>query len=473
MIARLGSIDLGVGSLRKIHLARVLSIMLLAAASLCLAATYCEADSPNAKLKRAADDAYASILETLASAPSTNCFVGSDLPPQCNFWQVGNIFGAGIDYVAMKPAKAKPFAQAVLGAYDHTANTPIACWYDDFGWWAVATQRAMTMRGLWSKSQFRRFREISGETWARMQPGLAVYDLDREAFDPDGTELGPKFPGGIWNYFWTFDKHPDVCNTPCNPNDSNLCGRQNSVTNGLYLLAAALRSRGRDADPYFRESAQRERNFLFDWFDPANFTNPSIQPLLFNLGSEASSPAVVRERVSIYGADHFDPDYIADLVWSGDQGLVLGGLVTLMKAAPTDPDYAQMLATSERILDGILIYLVGSDGHFYPWSSVRNPTPTTMLGPPGGDSGDYNLGISVLMRNLVEAYQTNHQLRRHMQAEGYPALVRTFAEDAAACENLLCYDGSSQLDCEGPPKCNDLIRNTNKLAVMTAALQLK
>jgi len=465
----------------------MISVALIVAAQLIVAAPYCAAASPEAKLQGAADDAYAAILQILGTIDTTPCPTqpaptdpptdsALGLPPQCNFWQIGNLFDAGIDYAVMKPSKAKPFAHAIFDVYDHTANSPVACWYDDFGWWAGAAQRALDAPALWGKPQLDRFQQIFAVEWGRMQPGLAVYDHNREEFDPDDTDLQlqPKFTGGMWNYFWTKSKHADVCNTPCDPTDNvnnNLCGRQNTVTNALYLLAASRRLQS-TSDSYYLTSAQRERQFFLNWFDAANFSDQD-QALLFNLGAGPTSPAVVRERVSIYASGNPDSHYNSKLIWSGDQGLMLGALVNFMKGAPKDPENPQMLSIATQILDGIIVYLTDADGHFYPWSNVQHPTPATMGSAPSGDNDDYNLGISVLMRNLAEVYQTNRRLRQHMRATGYPALVKNFAQAVVGCEDLLCYDGSSPVTCGGPAHCNDVILNTNKIAVMTAALQFK
>jgi hypothetical protein len=425
-----------------------------------------EAASPDANLQKAADDAYERILAIFEEVPPDKCNPVDSNEIECNYWHLGNAFDTAIDYLIMNRSKAEAFAKAVINKYDLTSKTPWVCWYDDFGWWAVAAQRALEQHGLWSKEQIRRFEEIAVETWTKMQPGLSVWDLDQENF----SSLKPYFDGGIWNYFWTTQKLSGVCQTPCTPPDlsdnSFFCGRQNTVTNGLYLVAATMRA-GDTGDLYYVEAATREWDFLRNWF---NFPGDSDNSLLYRLDSAEDGPAVIRERVSTYANNDEDPKFSPDLIWAGDQGLILGGLLRFIDAVPTDPDDRQAkLNVAKRITDGVLEYL--SDGaRFFPWSNVKNPSPDTIGGSPDGDDSDYNAGIGVYMRYLLYAYQTNKEMRQHLQDTGYPELIRQFAEDYAAQDKGLCYPIPAPGEAE---HCDELVRNTNKLAALVAALDMK
>jgi hypothetical protein len=338
-----------------------------------------EAASPSSTLEQAADDAYEFLLDIFRSVPSDRCVPVKSEEFQCNYWQLGNAFDTVIDYLRMNRSKAETFAQVVISKYDLTAKTPWACWYDDFGWWAVAAQRAFEHVGLWSPDQTRRFQQIAAETWTIMQAGLSVWDHGQENF-PDQK---PKFEGGIWNYFWTSKQLTGVCNTPCDPTDflnNNLCGRQNTVTNALYLNAAALRQGS--GDLYYAQATTREREFLGQWFDPANFPDPS-KSLLYALDPTPrhDGPAVVRERVSTYANGAKDPLFLSQLIWAGDQGLVLGGLLRSIDFSHPTPNERATLNLAKRITDGVRDYL--SDGQrFFPWSNVQNPTPRPNWGSP-------------------------------------------------------------------------------------------
>jgi len=273
------------------------------------------------------------------------------------------------------------------------------------------------------------------------------------------------FDGGIWNYFWTINPIRGVCQTTCNPNNPNLgnsglCGRQNTVTNGLYLVAAAMRAVD-NGDQFSEQAATREFDFLNNWF--FNFKGDPGDSLLYPLDSNLSEgPAVVRERVSTFANGDQDDDFHSDLIWAGDQGLILGGLLRFTEAVPAHRNAVITLAM--RITDGVLEYL--SDGtHFFPWSNVIDPTPNTIGGSPSGDDNDYNTGIGVYMRYLLYAYQTNNQMRRHLEDTGYPELVMKFAEDFAAKDEGLCYADKTH--------CTDLVFYTNKLAVLMAALGMR
>ena len=435
---------------------------------------------PPANLQTAADDAFEQLRNIFETFPDGGCAKNSG-DFHCNYWQLGNAFDTAIDYLIMNPSKAKDFANLVIDKFNATKDTDSPCWYDDFGWWAVAAQRALEHDTLWSENQLVKFAEIAADNWDTMQDGLNTYDK-RADHPGDFDSLQPLFEGGIWNYFWSSVHIQGVCMTPCDPTDRNqssLCGRQNTVTNGLYLVAASTRAAD-TGDELYKQAAGRELGFLLQWFDPANFQDIS-NSLLYPLdplgpGGVAAGPAVVRERVSVYHSRVRDFHYDPNVIWAGDQGLILGGLLRSIGAVPSDLD-PQILDLAKRITDGVLEYLSESDDEiligtrFFPWSNVIHPTPSTIGGSPnGGDDNDYDTGIGVYMRYLLYAYQTNSEMRQHLQDTGYPELVRMYAEDFAAQDQGLCYP-IPQPD-EGE-HCSDLVKYTNKLAVVVAALGMR
>lgn len=434
---------------------------------------------PPANLQMAADDAYEKIRHIFEFTP-VECAAVNPEDFECNYWQLGNAFDTVIDYLVMNPFNAPEFANAVIKRYDETANTAWRCWYDDSGWWAVAAQRALEHPDLWSKDQLVKFGEIAADNWDTMQDGLNVYK-NRNDHPGNFDDLQPRFDGGIWNYFWSSEHLEDVCQTPCDPNNSALCGRQNTVTNGLYLVAASMRATD-TGDELYKQAAGRELGFLLQWFDPMNFDEDEIgNNLLYRLdilgpGGVAAGPAVVRERVSTYHKINNhppvrDPNYDVALIWAGDQGLILGGLLRSIGAVPSGLN-PQILDLAKRITDGVREYLLNADGTlFFPWSEVIHPTPSTIGGAPNaGDDNDYDTGIGVYMRYLLYAYQSNNEMRQHLQDTGYPELVLKFAEDFASQDAGLCYPIPKPDEGE---HCSDLVKYTNKLSAVVAALGMR
>jgi hypothetical protein len=131
-------------------------------------------------------------------------------------------------------------------------------WFDDFGWWTIATYRAEEKSFFSSyKDQFRavrvecwkHFTENAPFVWDRHKPGM---------FD----EYGPSVEGGVWNEYW--DGTPSKYTGPKdgNPSLANQQGVQNTVSNVLYLIAA-LRLGAVDKDA--KSAADKEYDFVAWW----------------------------------------------------------------------------------------------------------------------------------------------------------------------------------------------------------------
>lgn len=281
------------------------------------------------------------------------------------------------------------------------------------------------------------FRSIALECWAEMADN-APYGwqrADQRKFAP----YAPLFDGGVWNH---------IVDSGCNPGGSNpLCGRQNTVTNGLYLvLAQRLLLDGKlPPNPAYEQAAIQEYQFLKSWFDlPQNPT----QALMNNY---MTGRAVVRERVSIFKSGTVDPDFRQELAWTGDQGLILGGLVDRMRiVGKASPEYLGLLAMARNLMAGTRDYLAdqaAQPGYLLPWW----PQPA-----PGNDSDDYWTGPAIYMRYLLNAFR-NDDLRVDLLTPAYQTFIRANAEYVVNMPNR-------------PQSSDQVVNLTNNLAILVAAI---
>ena len=166
--------------------------------------------------------------------------------------------------------------------------------------------------------------------------------------------------------------------------------------------------------------------------------------------------AVVRERVSSFLSGEMDrpgEGYRSDLAWTGDQGLILGGLVDRMRIVPSgSAEYEALLGIARQILAGTMDYLVDTEpdkrGILLPWRPGD---------APGGDDPDYRTGIGVFMRYLLYAYQNNTDLKSDLRQENAQVFVRANAEYVVHNSDR--------------PQSEDRVVNlTNNLATLVAAV---
>jgi hypothetical protein len=142
------------------------------------------------------------------------------------FWRLGHSFDSVIDYLAtVDRTEASDFAELALTKYLEGGGA----WYDDFAWWGIAGLRAGQRSDLfgWRSLDFRRF---ALDSWKTLD-GNAPYGWDR-ADHAKFADYEPLFDGGVWNH---------IVDDDCNPGPDGvdeLCGRQNTVTNALYLVLA-------------------------------------------------------------------------------------------------------------------------------------------------------------------------------------------------------------------------------------------
>jgi hypothetical protein len=348
---------------------------------------------------------------------------------QTSFWKLGNSFDTMIDFldtiddgsagdVAVMAVKQFKASLASLG-YDNA-------WFDDFGWWTVATQRAL------QKPYFRQdataLQTIREECWRRFS-GNAPFVWERCKSIDLIDDYAPAVDGGVWNAYWP--DTPDAYHGPRENPSSGLGGIQNAVTNALYLMAAYR---------FGPEQAERERAFLFQWLDETD----KERSLWWDV-DQTTGAGLVRERVGYYAKGQTAQGFQRDWAWTGDQGLILGFLSDAIFDAG-EPGKDALVTRAKEILRGVGKALV--DGK----NVVQNWTTTGEV--PSDDTSDYQVGAGVFWRNCLYAWKKNYiALRPFLKAE-YEGIVRASADAAA----------------NDPDSSFEAL--TNQLAVLVAATEM-
>ncbi len=340
-----------------------------------------------------------------------------------NGWQLGNVFDTLTDFVVRFP-EAEPTQGAVVdAAYEQWGKIGGMCWYDDYGWWGIASSKAFDDQYADIFGSHRNeFQKIATDCWDSMHTGKPdtykppykykggpmVWENRDEGNDPGyfsspDTWAVPRFSGGVWQYDMFKDKRtnpPDCAPGSSNPSDPKKCllgPFQNTVMNGLYLvLALRLNLIGKGTGT--GEAAKTEIAFLNNWF--------SLEGDESLLWQNADLCALVRERVQTYAyceekksypsVEGFNPKG----AWCGDQGLILGGLLDYLLVDPSDTT-AQSRAI--EIARGVLCTpdMVDANG-VMPYSPEFYDQ---------GDPDDYSCGSGVFWRYLLRGFNQNSQLR--------------------------------------------------------------
>ena len=159
------------------------------------------------------------------------------------------------------------------------------------------------------------------------------------------------------------------------------------------------------------EAAKTEFDFLWQWFT----ADPSDAALL--RVPDGGVGKLVRERVATYagGTNAYVNGYDKNSCWSGDQGIVLSGLIDRMIIVPAEksPQNAVFLDAC-AILNGV------ADVTNSNWAGVLQPWTSG----DGGDPGDYATGIGVFMRYLLYADQRNVlSMRKITRGADYQKLI--------------------------------------------------
>jgi hypothetical protein len=388
-----------------------------------------------------------------------------------NSWRVGNAFDTLTDYLVRFPDSEKDTptertaVQIALDCWtdEMKSQSPSLCWYDDFGWWGIASEKAFHSEyGQIFGSRQRDFQTIARTCFEIMnkgKPGKAysyrggpnVWN-NRENDKPTGyftspdTWAVPRFELGVWQYELFKDKRPkkEECSSsnPSDPNHCKLGPFQNTVMNGLYFVLALRLGQLGQQGKETAEAIKNEYAFLKKWFELDH--DQGLLRRFFD------ATVLVRERVGTYA---FCPEkkiyppvqgYHPEGHWCGDQGLILGGLLDYLAVEALDRT-AQSLAIS--IASGVIKNMV-TDQVVQPWSLEFDTQD---------DPDDYECGSGVFWRYLLRGFHQNAALRTEVlswvAADPKNNVIYRSAEDA-------CTPGGSEF------------RMFNHLATLIAAIDI-
>jgi hypothetical protein len=330
-------------------------------------------------------------------------------------WKLGNSLDTMIDYLvvaiahgAVDAKDAESFGtdvSALCNSWIYPGN-PTWTWFDDFGWFVISTDRASRQSFFgkpnpfsgFSEECWKRFSERAPYTWVRHEPGTF-------------NDYGPAVDRGVWNTYWqgTSDSYPG--DKEGIPSAGALAGIQNTVTNALYLIGAQRRG---DTD-----AAADEWSFLNAWFSVQQ------QPNLW--WPQKNDGALVRERVSRVASGKTNPGFQEDWAWTGDQGLILGGLVGRIAKGE---DAANARTQAKELLTGVRLSLVDAHGVLGPCTATGTP-PHAAGGKP--DIGDYSTGTGVFWRYLLQAWNLKDpELCDFLAFADFKSFVETNAKAAMA-----------------------------------------
>jgi predicted alpha-1,6-mannanase (GH76 family) len=279
---------------------------------------------------------------------------------------------------------ANTFAKAQTGSSGHPNFTNM--FYDDTGWWGLAWIDAYDLTG--------------NQAYLSMAETIFTYMTGGW----DTATCG----GGLW---W-----------------NTTHSYKNAITNELFLtMAAKLANRTSGAaSASYLAWAQKE----WTWFLSSGMINASG---LVNDGLNDSNPTACKNNNGI--------------VWSYNQGVVLGGLVELSQAT-SDPT---LLARAQNIANAVLS----------PASPLINPNGVLIdHGVSGGDAPQFK---GVFLRNLMALY-----------AVAPTAQLKSFAE--ANADSIWTNDNSATRFgalWQGPVDSTDATRQTSALDALTAAAAMK
>jgi hypothetical protein len=358
-------------------------------------------------------------------------------------WKLGNSLDTLIDcLVHVDSSGAEKFGQDASALCMDFLNgrDPDWVWFDDYGWFVISADRASLFFSGKVRKEFEGIRDACWErfknaahTWCWRRPGTF-------------SEYGPVVVlGGVWNTLWKGTSNDHLGDKEDgDPSWKAIGGKQNTVTNALYLICAQRRGDdGVAADQY---------GFLEAWLSSQQ------RPNLW--WPQNNGGALVRERVSRVGNGKPAPGFQKDWAWTGDQGLILGGLIDRIAKGQ---NAAKALTYAEALLTGVRLSLVETNGLLLPCTITG--TPPHLHGKPP-DRADYATGTGVFWRYLLQAWNLNNpDLRRVLGSEEYKKFVQTNADAALAPDKAALApdkDGLAHIH-----KGDMLI---NQLAVLVAAI---
>ncbi len=385
------------------------------------------------------NDSYRSCAQEIAN--KIESWWTSYLAPDRNFWRIANAFTTLIDFFVNANQGNLSIGKSTYDAFDNKYHP--GWWYDDYSWWTVAFLRAAQYSNFVGNYE-KAWPVLAKTCWGAMAPATQVW---ANADQPKFGRAKPRFTGGCWNHdFVLGDGDPcDPLNRKPNQSPWPACGIQNTVTNMQYLVCAARLSQV--------ASATTEYKWLNSWFTDASLSND--QKLLATYQGVGQ---LVRERVSTFAQAPDNtyppaPNYDKDRHWTGDQGILLGALLEMVRIDPLGQQFYYY--TAKQILDAVRTKLV-KDGILQPW------TPPKTIG--SDYLTDYATGAGVFMRYLLYVYNSGDEvLKPYIASAEYKGFIQANADALCAsvgkCPPLP--DGSQidQMECL-----------LNQLAVLNAAI---
>jgi len=352
------------------------------------------------KYRDAANDKFTSLVR--------------EAPP--DYWKTAHAFDTMLDflnYCSADKDKESDASSAAKWLIAHKASSPDGIWFDDFGWWTIATTRARTLSSI-NQDLRDQLDVIADWCWDHFTDNAPhVYERRPQApKHPDDPykDCEPYLPNGVWNSYWSNTDPKWEGPKEGDPN-AGFQGIQNTVTNAVYLLSAQLRG-----DP----RADLEWDFLSSWIAPLTLYPPD--PSLW--WQIDPSSGLVRERVSRYktkpAPTETNPGFQMDWAWTGDQGLILQALILRARTHPTGPPDGKIIL-AEMILNGVLRRLVDNEGVLMRWTHTGNS--------PSGYESDYRTGIGVFWRSALRVWEQNDV---RVSLKQYRTVLQKAAEAASA-----------------------------------------
>jgi hypothetical protein len=408
-----------------------------------------------------------------------------------NFWRLGCCFDTITDYLLASGDVPQPEAtiETVLNKYNdlrakHNQRDLITWWYDDYAWWSIASAKAYDPRYDRIFGSYKgALQDVAKECWIAVEQGLGdrihlgapkAYEnrenLNGWRYPPHPLEgwYAPLIDGGrgsglhgTWQYDIFSIKRPNVAGDPHFPewigpgegtdaNPSWPVGDkafwagpyQLTVMNALYFLMTARLVQARRNDPTAPDAAMPLKDvfgFLWAWFgkDDKNKLPAEVPPLLQPVDGGGQ---VVCERVSRYARrnGNYDVVYLfeAQNTWGGDIGMVLNALATY-NTLNLDADPGPRTELIKQLVLGYIARVYDS--------TAKVPKPYY---PTGGffdkhyDSADYQCGIGVFMRGLLQAFQQYPVPIRELDLTDFLNNCKAWADkqnpnDPFACMNVL------------------------------------
>jgi hypothetical protein len=350
--------------------------------------------TPGAEYRQSAVDKFNALKAAYASNDP-----GKGTP----FWKLGNSFDTMTDFLeTIDSSSAHDVARMAVQQYAaSTAGGVDGFWFDDFGWWSVATSRALekpffkadaeAIRGI-LKVCWKHFDDNAPHVWERHEP---------RTFD----DYAPAVEGGVWNAYWSGTSNEYEGPKGGDPSEG-LEGIQNTVTNALYLNTA---HRLGHTDSAAREAARRELEFFLTWFDETE------TPLWWAVDKDTG---LVRERVGHFANGSPAWGFQENFAWAGDQGLMLGNLSDAMLHQP--PGFrGPLLSRLKQLLEGVRQCMT-TKGVLGGYTDTGSPP----------DNENYQTGSGIFWRNALYAWNTNPDLQVVLKGKEYQAMIRASAEAA-------------------------------------------